>query len=302
MAGWAGSAAIAVLALPASPAAAVNSAPSSPVLVSPVVGGGLNGGPGQLFTVRSTDPEGDPYFATVMVSGGTLTNSFVTSVSPSGMHSTGSPPLPIGPGTYTWTAMATDIPTDRSTTPLNSSWSTPQSFTVSSPPTAGAGQVSGEVTFAGTGLPGSLKPCATTSFTLTSDLVDPTLPDVNSGVVINIQGHEYAGPMKLSGTGTGACANASAGSGTISVTATDVEPSPGSISCSVSGYFTRLLADVTLSLGGTCTINGITTAPVNFRAQTEFRPDRGAGDGTVLGVDQSVTHALFAGYFSVVPS
>lgn len=281
--------------------------PSTPVLVSPVSGGGVNGGPGQLFTVRATDPNGDPYYATVEVSGGTLTTTFTTSVAPSGQEATGTPPLPVAPGTtWMWRARAT-TETDTSATPVgttvvtqHSAWSAWQTFTVSSPPTFGAGAVSGQVAFQDP-LPGAIKPCAVTNFTFNSTL-NSTVDDADAGAVINIQGHAFTGRIDLSGIGTGACANASAGSGTVTVTGTGFDPAVGTLSCSLSGYFVRLLSYTNLSLGGTCGLGGTTTAPVNFKADVLFRPDQGAGDGQVLGVDQSVTHALFAGSFTVTPA
>src|SRR5687768_9534217 len=64
--------------------ASATTAPTTPQLISPEEGEALYFGEGQLFTVKSTDPQGDPYKATIEVTSGTGTSTFDTLLSPSG--------------------------------------------------------------------------------------------------------------------------------------------------------------------------------------------------------------------------
>lgn len=275
---------------PPSAASASGQEPSIPLLVSPAAGAGVNGGPGQLFTVQSSDPQGDTYKATIRVLQGTsVVRTFDTAYAKSGDQATGSPTLPVPEGTYSWTARAIDLGGNGSVE------ATPQTFTVNKPPNVGAGQVSGGVTFADPGQPGLLQTCATTSFTI-DDTLTADVPAVSNGIVLNVSGSEYAGPFVLTGTGIGDCANAVAGSGTLSLHVEGSVPNTGSsLTCDVAGTFARVLSDVSVAVSGTCRINGFTVGNVNFRGQTEFRPDPGQGLTT------EIHHATFAGYFTVTP-
>src|SRR5688500_5302700 len=144
-------------------------APSAPELVAPASGGAVNGGPGQLFTVRATDPEGDAYTATVEVS---VTGStappllFDTTPGKSGERVTGTPTAPVPPGTHSWRARAVDVHGNVGP------WSASQTFDVTAPANTGLGQMSGEVNFDDPGQPGLLQDCGTTNFSLTPIPVD----------------------------------------------------------------------------------------------------------------------------------
>lgn len=288
-------------AVPTNPAKAT-AGPSVPLLITPASGGAVNGGPGQIFTVRSTNTASSPYTATIRVMkrlGLTVRTvlTFPAAAANSGQTASGTPILPIPAGTYTWTAMATDIESGRL---ISSAEAAPQPFTVSTPPNTGAGEVSGGTTFDLPGLPGILQPCANTSFRVTSAVSAPTLPPTqvmaSAGAVINVQGTEYVGPFNLNGLGRGACANATAGSGSLSLTALGTGPTGGTISCVLSGGFARVGSDVEVAVAGSCTINHLATGNVNFRAEVEFRPDPGQG------LNSPVRHATFAGYFTVTPA
>lgn len=293
------------------PPAAHAAPPTAPTPVAPPNGGQINGGPGQLFTVRATDPDGGFYTATITAAGtntlGTsVTRTFRTSVGPSGSEVTGTPPQPLPAGSYTWSAVATDVDPTTSTiavtpttdvNPKVGSDSPPSAVwtvEVKSPANIGAGQVSGEVTYTNPGgLPGALSPCAETTFDIGTTVVEPTVDGVSNGIVLNIAGSQYAGSFKITGSGTGDCANALAGSGSLSVSITGTGPTNGNINCSLTGGYARVLSDVGVAVAGSCTINGLTTGNVNFRGQVAFRADPGQG------LTSPVTHAVFAGYFTV---
>lgn len=89
---------------------AANQAPGIPTLLSPVDGRTLAPSEAQVFTIRATDPEGDPYTGTIVVRDtlGNVVRSFPTSPAPSGQDSTGTPVPPLPEGEYTWSASATD--------------------------------------------------------------------------------------------------------------------------------------------------------------------------------------------------
>lgn len=284
--------AISVLFSPASAASAAD-APTTPELISPADGEALNGGPGQLFTVRSSDPQGDPYKATIEVSvtsaSGTSTSTFETTVAPSASRATGTPTFPIPPGMHTWRARSTDLSGN------TSGWSASRTFAVAPPPNTGVGQGSGDVTYDGDGQPGVLQNCAATSFALSPRLLsEPTVVEnVSSGIIINIAGSRYVGPFTFTGSGTGDCANATAGSGTLQADVTGRGPTGGTLDCSITGRFARVLSVVDATMTGPCTINNFATGTAVFRVQALFRPDPGQGLTT------PVRHAIFMAYFTV---
>jgi len=274
---------------PARPASATT-APTTPQLISPEEGEALYGGPGQLFTVKSTDPQGDQYKATIEVTSGTgTTSTFDTLPAPSGSRATGTPTSPVLPGVYTWRARSTDLSGN------TSAWSSGRMFAVAPPPNTGVGQGSGDVTYDGDGQPGVLQNCAATTFTLSPRLAsDPaTVENVSSGIIINIAGSEYVGPFTFTGGGTGDCANATAGSGTLYAQVTGRGPTGGRLDCSVTGRFARVLSVVDATMVGPCTINSFATGTAVFRVQAVFRPDPGQG------LTAPVRHAIFVAYFTV---
>lgn len=273
---------------PARPASATT-APTTPELISPEEGEALYFGEGQLFTVQSTDPQGDAYKATIEVTAGTGTTTFDTLVSPSGSRATGTPSSPILPGVHAWRARSTDLSGN------TSAWSLARTFAVDPPPNTGAGQGSGDVTYDGDGQPGVLQNCAATTFTLSPRLANEptTVENVSSGIIINIAGSRYVGPFTFTGGGTGDCANATAGSGTLHADVTGRGPTGSTLDCSVTGRFARVLSAVDATMTGPCTINNFATGTAVFRVQALFRPDPGQGLTT------PVRHAIFLAYFTV---
>lgn len=86
-----------------------NAAPSTPALVSPVDGHTFGPSEAQAFAVSSTDPDGDPYVATITVRDA-ITSAVVrtiTAAAASGSEATGAT-VPLPPGSYTWSAHAAD--------------------------------------------------------------------------------------------------------------------------------------------------------------------------------------------------
>ena len=87
-------------------------APGTPTLDYPTAGLHLAETDPQVFEVRAVDPYGNPYKATVTVhnaSTGAVVATFDTAPSPSGTVAVGTPPVPLSPGAYWWSAHATDL-------------------------------------------------------------------------------------------------------------------------------------------------------------------------------------------------
>ena len=155
---------------------------------------------------------------------------------------------------------------------------------------AGAGVASGSLTFTNAGgLPPVGAPCVPTTFNVSSTL--------SGAVVVSTVIVGYAGLITLSGSGASLCENATLGSGSLSLAATGVGLNPANrISCpSLRGSFVRLLAEATVVIAGSCTVNGIATANITFVAEVTFAP------GTVgtAGITTPITNALFQGAFAV---
>lgn len=88
-----------------------NASPVVPTLLSPEPTGTFSTTGPQTFTVAATDPDGDPYSATVTVrdlDDGTVVTTFSAPPSPSGGESVATPESPLPAGNYTWTAVAED--------------------------------------------------------------------------------------------------------------------------------------------------------------------------------------------------
>ncbi|HEX9767153.1 MAG TPA: hypothetical protein VGA36_10350 [Nitriliruptorales bacterium] len=104
-----------------------NQAPGTPTLRSPSPGASFAPEDPQVFTIRSSDPDGDAYDGTVIVrnaSSGAEVVRFPTWVANSGQDSTGTPPVPLSAGSYTWAAHAHDV------FGATSADTSPRSFTV----------------------------------------------------------------------------------------------------------------------------------------------------------------------------
>ena len=109
----------------------VNQPPRAPVLNSPAHNKVFAPGEAQVFGVTSTDDDGDPYRGrvTVVYANG-YTESFDLAPALSGVQSSGSPPSPLAPGSYTWTAKGCDENSFARCGPS----STPRAFSVTAPP------------------------------------------------------------------------------------------------------------------------------------------------------------------------
>jgi RHS repeat-associated protein len=120
-------------ALPITPAAAAGvEPPSVPVLISPAPGERLGSWETQMFVVRSADPNGDLYKATITVrdSGGAVVGTYETPFTQSDANAftVAAPKLAINTS-YTWTARASDV------LGATSSESAPAPFSINGSPT-----------------------------------------------------------------------------------------------------------------------------------------------------------------------
>lgn len=279
-----------------------NVAPNTPTLKSPPPGGGVNGGPGQLFTVQATDPDQeDVYTAEFEVTGpapSTAVNSFKSGPTPSGHNATGTPTLPFAAGDYTWRARAVD------NNGAPSSWSAWQSFRVVAPPNFGGGEVRGRVHFDDPGLPGATGACEDTTFQV---LADPSGLPMSNSVVLNLAGTEYVGPLTITGLGDGDCSNAVAGAGTVNLHVEGEHPvTHARVYCeSLLGKFARVGSYVTIVVSGSCQINAVVTGDVAFRSDLLFRPEDQPTPGNppiIPGINARVHNGSFTGSFLVTPS
>lgn len=89
---------------------ASSAAPSAPVLVSPAAGQVVAAQGPQPFTVRATDPDGDPYVGVITVRDGAnaVVRTIRTAATASGTDATGHPISLLPVGSYTWSAHAED--------------------------------------------------------------------------------------------------------------------------------------------------------------------------------------------------
>ena len=263
--------------------ALANTAPGTPTLVSPRSGATLSADAPQVFTIEATDADGDPYSGTVTVtdaSTGRLVVVFSTALAPSGQSSSGSPSVPLPSGSYMWTASASDV---FGNTGLQA---TSEPFTVAGAPDAGGGAVSGSVSFSEP-IPAVGQSCAPTSFSLTGNSV---------ASVISFAQSEYTGPINFTGSGGSSCETAASGAGSLDLSVQGLGVTGTTLSCpALSGSYSRVGSDVTVTVDGLCTLNGTETDPVSLAAKVEFAPASG-------GVGQPVTTATFDGAFAVSPS
>jgi alpha-tubulin suppressor-like RCC1 family protein len=108
--------------------------PATPTHVAPTAGTRLTT-TSQVFTVRSSDGDGDQYSATITVrdaATSAVVRTFTTSTVPSNANVATSPSPLLPSGSYTWSAVATDTTGDASAA------STPVAFSVNTLPTAPA--------------------------------------------------------------------------------------------------------------------------------------------------------------------
>jgi hypothetical protein len=151
----------------------------------------------------------------------------------------------------------------------------------------GAGTADGSVTFdPGHSVPTGIG-CGTPSFTLTGTS--------KASVVANTIIKGYAGQMNLSGSGSSTCENTSGGSGPLTLSVSSTGNS--FVNCvNLTGSYSRILTDVSATLGGTCTLNDLPNVPVSLVFHGEFAPTNSGG-----GVTAPITNATFAGGFVLLP-
>src|SRR5207244_4449154 len=260
-----------------------DSAPAAPFLIAPAGGATISANAPQVFTIQATDPDGDPYSGTVTVSDaqtGRLFVAFSTVPAASGQSTSGTPSVPLPPGTYTWTASATDL--FGYTGPQAPS----QSVTVAGAPDAGGGALTGSVSFSRP-IPAAGDPCGQTSFTLSG---------TSAASVISFAQAEFTGPVSITGSGGSSCESAGTGSGSLQLSAHGLGVTGTTIDCpQLSGSYFRAGTDVTATVSGLCTLNGTETDSLTLDAKVQFVPSDG-------GAAQPVSSADFHGAFAVSPT
>jgi hypothetical protein len=258
-----------------------NRPPGTPLRVSPADGHRFKHGEAQRFTVAVFDPDLDPYTARVTVrDADTQAVEFQgdTHAAPSGVQATAvaAPPLP--PGTYTWSARATDV---RGAVGPESASAT---FEVGQPAAAGAGGVVGDLDYDEPGLPRIA--CAPTSFDVDAQAGAALVDVVVSG---------FAGPLTLTGSGESPCEDATLGFGTLTLTGAGVAPNGAQISCPVvQGPYTRVGSELVATLTGECIVNGFDTGPLTWTYSVQAVPV-----STGAGTTAPITRTTFNGTFAV---
>jgi hypothetical protein len=264
-------------------AARADSAPAAPFLIAPASGATISANAPQVFTIEAIDPDGDPYSGAVTVSdaqSGRLFVAFSTVPAASGQSSSATPTVPLPPGTYTWTASATDL-FGNDGPPAAS-----QPFTVAGAPDAGGGALTGSVSFSQP-IPPTGEPCAQTSFTLTG---------TSAASVVSFAQAEFTGPLTVTGSGGGSCETAGTGGGSLVLSADGLGVTGTTIHCpQLSGSYFRAGTDVTATVSGPCTLNGTETDSLTIDAKVQFVPSGG-------GAGRPVQSADFHGAFAVSPA
>jgi hypothetical protein len=247
--------------------------------VWPTAGATISSNAPQFFTIQASDPNGDPYTGTVTVRNATtgqVVYSFSTAPAASGQQSSGAPPIPFQPGSYTWMASATDV--FGSTGPQAQS----QAFTVAGAPDLGGGAVTGAMSFTEP-IQALNQPCAQTSFTLSG---------TSGASVISFTETEFTGLVTFSGSGGGSCETFGRGSGSIQLSAQGLGITATTLSCpTLLGNYTRVGTDLSAVVTGSCSINGQADS-LSLDVRVELVPTSG-------GASQPTTAADFEGGFAV---
>lgn len=82
------------------------------MLLSPADGASLYYGQPEKFSLRSSDPDGDPYKTIVVVrkaATGEIVATYESSLTVSGLEASAKPSGPLAPGSYEWTARSVDV-------------------------------------------------------------------------------------------------------------------------------------------------------------------------------------------------
>jgi hypothetical protein len=267
--------------MPALPSAAMaNTPPAAPVLVSPAGGATMSGSIPQLFTIQATDPDGDPFGGTITVNdaSGQLFVTFSTAMALSGQQSSGTPSVPLPPGSYSWSASAADV--FGHSGPRSAS----RTLTVSGAPDLGAGSLAGAVAFAHP-IPAPGQDCISNTFNLAGESVS---------AVVSFAQAQFTGPVNLVGSGGSSCDSSATAAGWLQLAAHGTGVTGTQVDCpNLSGNYLRLGTEVMTTLIGLCTLNGTETDSISFDAEVEFVPNNPGGQ---------VTAATFAGAFAVAPT
>lgn len=261
--------------------AAENEAPSPPALLAPSDGTTFRRYGNLPFSVSAVDPDDDLYTATVVIRNvnGVEVTRFDTSVAPSGGVSIGVLLRPLNTGTYRWNAIATDVHG------LQSPPSLTRSFSVNPPPTVGGGVIAGSIDFGTLGIPPSIcEPSASTW------LMQSEAAVFNTAVV------GFVGPVSIEGSGTSGCESVLFAEGFVSLVAEGSGPLESTLSCTLSGPYTRAHSALVLHLSGECEINQHPITRVTVASTLGFSPT--AVDG---GLTTRPSEAVIAGSFTVVP-
>ncbi|MGH7129591.1 MAG: hypothetical protein ACREIV_13560, partial [Planctomycetaceae bacterium] len=187
--------------------ASANVAPGKPTLLDPQSGATVSSNGLQLFRIRASDPDGDPYTGWVTVrraAGGVLVTAFRTFPARSGDVATGVPPRPLPSGSYTWTASAADV------LGSSSDEATPLSFSVGGATEAGGGPFTGRVSYS-PAIPAPGGGCVNAAVSLEGTSV---------AAVLSVGNTQYAGFLNLTGSGaSSACEGATTGTGSLTISA-----------------------------------------------------------------------------------
>lgn len=271
------------------PAAWANSAPAAPALIWPSSGATINADTPQVFTIAADDPDEDAYTGNVTIrnAAGDVIFRFVTLPAPSGQHSSGTPLLSFPPGSYTWTASATDVHGNEG--PQAPS----QPFTIAGASDLGGGSVTGSMSFTqpiprsiDSGSPLTPPACATTAFSVSG---------FSAAGIATLAQTAFVGPFTFSGSGGSTCETAALGSGSLQLSLHGVGVASATLDCpTLSGGYTRTGTDMHAVLGGTCTINERTDSLI-LDLRVELVPTGGGGT-------QPTTATRFDGAYLVSPA
>lgn len=262
-----------------------NEPPQPPQLLSPSDGAALQRVGNLPFSISTVDFDNDVVLGTITIRKDDPTHNPIalpTTPAPSGGVSFGVLAQPLTEGTYTWSAEAVDVHGARSPA------SETRTFTVASPPTAGAGAVAGTVDFGTPGIPSTIGVCEPSA---------PVFALHSAAVAVNTIPVGYVGEVDLTGNGTSLCESAMFGIGTVTLALDGTSPTESTITCpALSGSYTRVQAALALELTGECRINNRVLTPLTWRVALAFAPLQ-----STAGLTTRVRQAAVAGALTAAP-
>lgn len=250
--------------------AAANVPPSTPTLVAPASGATLSADGPQLFSIRTADPDGDPYAGWVTVTSaatGRVVTRFATTPSSSGETSSGIPFMPLPPGSYLWSASASDLPLGAASPESGS-----RSLTVAGSSNLGGGAFTGTVSQSAPPPPlGGT--CRSTSFSVNATA---------AAAVVTFAPTEFLGFLNFNGSGGSSCETFATGTGTLQLSASGLGVGATTLTCSsLTGAYTRVGPHVRALVSGACTLNGTGTDTVSFDIEATLADGAFDGEFTV---------------------